>query len=69
MAVAVPVERRALREGLPPLGKLTMWLWAWGLMMLLTLAFILVPYIPGLRSLPRVLGVHRLIWRNWSRGR
>ncbi len=37
MAVAVPVERRALREGLPPLGKLTMWLWAWGLMMLLTL--------------------------------
>ncbi len=38
--------------------------WVWGLMMLLTLGFILVPYIPGLRSLPRYLGVHRLIWRH-----
>jgi hypothetical protein len=35
----------------------------WGLMALLTLIFVLVPYIPGLRSLPRHLGVHRLIWR------
>ncbi len=35
----------------------------WGLMALLTLVFILVPYIPGLRSLPRHLRVHRLIWR------
>ena len=35
----------------------------WGLMALLTLGFILIPYIPGLRSLPRHLGVHRLIWR------
>jgi hypothetical protein len=35
----------------------------WGLMALLTLAFILIPYIPGLRSLPRHLGIHRLIWR------
>ncbi|MDQ6657955.1 MAG: hypothetical protein M3Z00_06995 [Actinomycetota bacterium] len=35
----------------------------WGLMALLTLVFIFVPYIPGLRSLPRHLGVHRLIWR------
>jgi hypothetical protein len=35
----------------------------WGLMGLLTLGFVLVPYIPGLRSLPRHLGVHRLIWR------
>ena len=38
----------------------------WGLMALLTLLFILVPYIPGLRSLPRYLGVHRLIWRTQS---
>ncbi len=30
----------------------------------LTLVFIFVPYIPGLRSLPRHLGVHRLIWRD-----
>ncbi|MDT5323165.1 MAG: hypothetical protein QOF25_317 [Mycobacterium sp.] len=36
----------------------------WGLMALLTLIFIFVPYIPGLRTLPRYLGVHRLIWRN-----
>ncbi len=35
----------------------------WGVMALLTLVLVLVPYIPGLRSLPRHLGVHRLIWR------
>jgi hypothetical protein len=35
----------------------------WGLMALLTLVFVLIPYIPGLRSLPRHLGVHKLIWR------
>ncbi len=39
----------------------------WGLMALLTLAFILVPFIPGLRSLPRHLGVYRLIWREHYR--
>ena len=38
----------------------------WGLMALLTLALVLVPFIPGLRSLPRHLGVHRLIWRRQS---
>jgi hypothetical protein len=35
----------------------------WGLMVMLTLALALVPFIPGLRALPRHLGVHRLIWR------
>ncbi|MEP7022032.1 MAG: hypothetical protein ABI808_15420 [Pseudonocardiales bacterium] len=35
----------------------------WGLMAVLTLLFIFVPFIPGLRSLPRHLRVHRLIWR------
>ncbi|MET3805342.1 hypothetical protein ABIB25_002343 [Nakamurella sp. UYEF19] len=35
----------------------------WGLMMLLTLVFVLVPFVPGLRSLPKHLRVHRLIWR------
>jgi hypothetical protein len=39
----------------------------WGVMMLLTLAFVCVPFIPGLRSLPRHLGVHRLIWRDYYR--
>ena len=36
----------------------------WGLMVVLTLGLILLPFIPGLRALPRHLGVHRLIWRN-----
>jgi hypothetical protein len=39
----------------------------WGLMMVLSAALVLVPFIPGLRSLPRWLGVHRLIWRAWYR--
>ena len=37
----------------------------WGLMMVLSAALVLLPFIPGLRSLPRRLGVHRLIWRTW----
>lgn len=36
----------------------------WGLMALLTLGFVFLPFIPGLRSLPRHLRVHRLIWRD-----
>ena len=39
----------------------------WGLMMLLTLGLVLVPFIPGLRDLPRWIPVHRLIWRDWYR--
>jgi hypothetical protein len=35
----------------------------WGLMAVLTLGFVFVPFVPGLRSLPRHLRVHRLIWR------
>jgi hypothetical protein len=35
----------------------------WGLMGLITLVVMLIPVIPGLRSLPRRLGVYRLIWR------
>ncbi len=41
----------------------------WGLMAALTLLLIFVPYIPGLRSLPRHLGVHHLIWRNQTTSR
>ena len=33
----------------------------------LSLAFICVPFIPGLNRLPRRLGVHRLIWRRHYR--
>jgi hypothetical protein len=32
-------------------------------MAVLTIGFIFLPYSPGLRSLLRHLGVHRLIWR------
>ena len=39
----------------------------WGLMMLLSLAFILIPFIPGVRDLPRWIPVHRLIWRDYYR--
>ena len=35
----------------------------WGLMALLTALLVFVPFVPGLRSLPRLLGVHKLIWR------
>ena len=39
----------------------------WGLMMLLSLGLVLLPFIPGLRSIPRWIPVHRLIWRDWYR--
>jgi len=35
----------------------------WGLMMLLSVVLLLVPFIPGLRSVPRKLKLYRLIWR------
>jgi hypothetical protein len=34
-------------------------------MAVLTLALLLVPFIPGLRDLPRWLPLHRLIWRRY----
>ena len=36
----------------------------WGVMALLTLGLILLPFIPGLRSIPRLLPLYRLIWRD-----
>jgi hypothetical protein len=39
----------------------------WGTMMLLTLIFIFVPFIPGLRSVPRLVPIYRLIWRQHYR--
>ena len=32
-------------------------------MMILTLILVLVPFIPGLRSIPRWSRLYRLIWR------
>jgi hypothetical protein len=40
----------------------------WGTMALLTLVFVFVPFIPGLRSVPRLVPVYRLIWREHYRG-
>lgn len=39
----------------------------WGTMAVLTLLFVFVPYIPGLRSVPRLVPVYRLIWRQHYR--
>ena len=39
----------------------------WSLMALFTLAFVLVPYIPGVRSIPKLVPIYRLIWRNYYR--
>jgi hypothetical protein len=39
----------------------------WSVMGLLTLIFVLVPFIPGVRSLPKLIPVHRLIWRHYYR--
>ena len=39
----------------------------WGLMMVLSLGLVLVPFIPGLRRLPQLIPVHRLIWRDYYR--
>ena len=39
----------------------------WGLMMLLTAGLFFLPFIPGLRSIPRWIPLHRVIWRDWYR--
>ena len=39
------------------------------LMMVLTIALALVPFIPILRDIPRWLPIHRLIWRQYYRPR
>ena len=39
----------------------------WGVMMFLTLCLMFMPFIPGLRSIPRWIPLHKLIWRNYYR--
>jgi len=39
----------------------------WAVMMILTLLLVLLPFIPGLRSIPRWSRVYRLIWRRHYR--
>jgi hypothetical protein len=41
----------------------------WLLMAVLSLALLMLPWIPGLNRLPRWLGVYRLIWRDHYRER
>jgi Cytochrome b(N-terminal)/b6/petB len=31
-----------------------------------TILLLLVPFIPGLRDIPRLIPVHRLVWRSWN---
>ena len=33
---------------------------------LATILLLAIPFIPGLRDIPRWIPVHRLIWRNWN---
>jgi hypothetical protein len=40
----------------------------WAIMALLSIALVCVPFIPGVRSIPRWIPVHRLIWRDYYRG-
>jgi len=33
---------------------------------LATILLLLIPFIPGLRDIPRWIPIHRLIWRGWE---
>lgn len=39
----------------------------WVIMVVLTLALVVVPFVPGVRSIPRLIPVYRLIWRDYYR--
>lgn len=39
----------------------------WAIIAILSLGLVLLPFIPGVRSLPRRLGIYRLIWRDYYR--
>ena len=40
----------------------------WVVMALLSIGLVCVPFLPGVRSIPRWVPVHRLIWRSYYRG-
>jgi hypothetical protein len=42
-------------------------IWAVYLTGIGTILLLLIPFIPGLRDIPRLIPVHRLIWRSWYR--
>jgi hypothetical protein len=39
----------------------------WAIMALLSLGFVFIPFIPGVRSIPRYVPLYRLIWRDYYR--
>jgi hypothetical protein len=39
----------------------------WAIMMVLSVGLVLVPFLPGIRSIPKWVPVHRLIWRDYYR--
>jgi Cytochrome b(N-terminal)/b6/petB len=41
--------------------------WAVAATGICTLLLLFVPFIPGLRDIPRLIPVHRLVWRSWNR--
>ncbi|GAA2244493.1 MULTISPECIES: hypothetical protein [Kitasatospora] len=41
----------------------------WAIMAVLSLALVLVPFIPGIRSIPRWTRIYRLVWRDYYRTR
>jgi hypothetical protein len=41
----------------------------WIIMMALSALLVLVPFVPGLRAIPRRLGLYRLVWRDYYRAR
>jgi hypothetical protein len=39
----------------------------WAIMAILSLALVCIPFLPGIRSIPRYIPVYRLIWRDYYR--
>jgi hypothetical protein len=39
----------------------------WGIMAILSAAFVLIPFIPGVRSIPKWIPIYKLIWRDYYR--
>jgi hypothetical protein len=37
----------------------------WGIMAILSAAFVLIPFIPGVRSIPKWIPIYKLVWRDY----
>jgi len=40
----------------------------WGIMIVLSVILILVPFIPGVRSIPKWIPIYKLVWRDYYKG-